>query len=227
MSDPFDAEDRAIARALDAAPQAETEGADERLVDEYREVLDKIQPAPVGPPAELEDRIVAAALARRPAAVAATAAPVADLDTARTRRRLRARVAVLAASIVAAAVVVGVIVQHDNSAPAVAGGHLSLTTLRRADIDALVRSPGSRTATFGAGPARVVIAADGRAAVYGLSSARPVSIGLTGVGGTKILGPAPPVGGVISFVVVHPERVVTVTVLGAGVEIERADLSPK
>ena len=82
MSDGWSADDRAIARALDAAFDAETESADAGLVDEYREVLGEMALPEVTPRAELEDVVVAAALERRPATVPA-------LDRSRARRAHR------------------------------------------------------------------------------------------------------------------------------------------
>ena len=186
-------------------------------------MLARLQPGAVSPPADVEDRIVAAALARRPATVGATpsAHAVMSLDAARVRRRVRTRVAVLAAAIVAAAVVIGVIVQRGQSSPEVASGHFSLTTLQHRDIDALVRSPGARTGVFGSVPGRVVVAAGGKAAVYDLRGVQAVAIGLVSGGGTRILGPAPPTDGVIAFVVDHPDRVVAVTLVRDGHEIAR------
>ena len=72
-----DAEDRAIARALDADDAASlvtgVGSADDDMsaTDEYREALSYLPFAEVEPAPELEDRVVAAALARRPADVPA------------------------------------------------------------------------------------------------------------------------------------------------------------
>ena len=108
MSDMWDAEDRAIARALDAASDAETAGADEHLVDEYRDVLGRMPVPEVTPAADLEDRMVAAALDRRPGTTS-------TLDAGRTRRTRRIRLAALAIASVAAAVVIGLIVQQSGT----------------------------------------------------------------------------------------------------------------
>ena len=226
MTDGWDSEDKAIARALDAVPEVETEGADEQLVDEYREVLGAMQVESATPPLELEDRIVAAALARRPAMTAVGGpATVSSLDRVRDRRRLRLRVAALAVAAVAAAVVVGVIVQTGRTAPPVASGRLSLTTLQRADVDALLRTPGTRTGSLGGGVGSVAIGRDGNAAVYDLRITEPLVVQLTSSGGTTSLAPVRPAGGAIAFVVDHPERVNTVTLVRNGVAIARAELS--
>ena len=219
MSDTWDAEDRAIARALDAASEAETRGADDQLVDEYREVLAQLSVPLAEPRPALEDRIIAAALERRPATVA-------TLDRSRARRRLRVRVAVLAAATVAAAVVVGVIVHDNEGASTVARGHVNLATLRRSDVDALLTAPGTRTGVFGPDLGRVAVARDGDAALYDISGSGLVSIGLVSSGETTVIGPARPESGVVGFVVDHPERAVAVTLLRNGVEVGRAQLRP-
>ena len=220
MSDTWDAEDRAIARALDAASDAETEGADEHLVDEYRDVLGRMPVPEVPPAADLEDRIVAAALDRRPGTTR-------TLDvgrTRRTRRTHRIRLAALAIASVAAAVVIGLIVQQNGTTGRPApGGHLSLATVQRTDIDALLRAPGARTGTFTPGAGRVAIARDGNGAVYDLTATEPLAIGLVSRGGTTVVGPTKPTGGAIAFVVDHPERVTAVTLIRNGQEIARAE----
>ena len=218
MSDTWDAEDRAIARALDAAPDAETQGADEELVATYRDVLGQLPEPDVTRAAELEERIVAAALERRPAA-----APT--LDRVRARRHRRVRVGVLATATAAAAVVVGLIVSTTGSTSA-PGGHVTLATVQRADVDAIVRAPGTRTGNFGGAFGRVAIARNGNAAIFDLTTPDPGLLGirLASRGGTTSIGPAQPVGGAIAFVVDHPERVTAVALLRNGVVVARAEL---
>jgi len=220
VSDAWDAEDRAIARALDAAPDDETTGADEHLVDEYREVLASLPIPEVTPAADLEDRIVAAALDRRPGTTT-------TLDAGRTRRTRRVRLAALAIAAVAAAVVIGLIVQQSATTGTPApGGHVSLATLRRTDIDALLRAPGTRTGTFTPAVGRVAIARDGNGAVYDLTETGPLAIGLVSRGSTTVVGPTKASGGAIAFVVDHPERVTAVTLVRNREEIARADVTP-
>jgi hypothetical protein len=218
VSDDWDAEEQAIARALDAASDAETRGADPHLVDEYRAVLGAMAVREVAPRAELEDRVVAAALQRRPATVP-------TLDRARARRLSPIRLAALGAATVAAAIVIGLLV-HGSSTSPTPGGRISLATQQRTNVDALVRAPGSRTATLSAGNGRVVIARSGDAAVYGLSSDAAASVGLVSAGGTTTLGPAQPTGGTIAFTVDHPERVTAVTLSRNGAVVARAVLTP-
>lgn len=225
MSDTWDDEDRAIARALDAieSPDEHTEpgAADEYLVDEYRDVLGHMPIPEAAPRPELEDQVVAAALARRPAA-----AP--GLEQARARRARRPRrlqVAALAIATLAAAVVIGVIVRTGPSETAPTA-HVSLATVQRDDIDALLRAPGSRTgvlAKFG----RVVVAPDGNGAVYDTTTKDPFSIGLVSKAGTTTIGPAQPTGGVIAFVVDHPERVTSVELWRNGVVVASTGLAAR
>ncbi|HUI49648.1 MAG TPA: hypothetical protein VL119_13190 [Acidimicrobiia bacterium] len=221
MSDAWDPEDQAIARALGADQNAETEGADEQLVDSYREVLSHIPVAEVAPSTGLEDRVVAAALARRPASVP-------TLGAARDRRRRRARriqMAVLAATIVAAAIVIGAIVHAGTAGSPAPKAHMSLATVHRDDIAALVRAPGTRTAVLGT-LGRVALGRIGDGVVYQLGRTQPLSIGLVSDGGTTVIGPASPNGGTIAFVVDHPERVKAVELLRNGASVARGELTP-
>ena len=219
MSDAWDAEDKAIARALDAAAADETAGADEQLVDEYRDVLGRMPTPEVDPPADLEDRVMAAALAQRPASVP-------TLDTRRTRRTRRIRFAVLGVAAVAAVVVIGLIVQTDKTGTPGPGGHIGLAALQHTDIDAILRAPGTHTANFVPPIGRVAIAANGNGAVYDLAVPGPLAIGLVSKGGTTVVGPAQPTGGGLAFVVDHPERVTAVTLIRSGTEIARAEITP-
>jgi hypothetical protein len=219
MSDAWDAEDQAIARALDAAAADETAGADEHLVDEYREVLGRMPIPEVEPPADLEDRVMAAALEQRPPSVP-------TLDARRARRTRRIRFAALGVAAVAAVVVIALIAQTNTTGTPGPGGHVSLAALQHSDIDAILRAPGTRTANFVPPIGRVAIAANGNGAVYDLAQPGPVAIGLVSNGGTTVVGPAQPSRGGIAFVVDHPERVTAVTLIRNGHEIARAELTP-
>jgi hypothetical protein len=222
MSEPWDAEDLAIARALDAAPESETQSADPELVDIYREVLAQLPSPTVAAPLELEDRIVGAALRRRPAAVPA-------LDGARARRdrrTRRVRLVALATTAVAAAIIVGLIVVAGGSGSSAPSGHVTLATAHGADIDALLRAPGTRMGAFGTTPGRVAIGRDGNGFVFDLAGTDPVNIGLVNGADTTVIGPARAVGGAIGFVVDHPERVSAITLRRGDGEIYRAELKP-
>jgi hypothetical protein len=220
VTDAWDAEDQAIARALDAESEARTPDADPRVVDEYRAVLGRFPVEEVAPPPELEDRIVAAAAERR-----RPTREVVSIDSARSRRLRRVRVGVLAAA-VAAAIVVGVVLATEKSQTPMPSGHVSLATVRRAEIESLLRAPGARMGAF-AGGGKVVLTENGNGAVYDLTDAAPLSIGLVSSGGTTEIGPTPPRAGVIAFVVDHPERVHSVTLIRGGSVIASADLSSR
>jgi hypothetical protein len=219
VSDAWDDEQRAIARALHAAPDAHTREADPRLVDRYLEVLADVSVSEIAPPPDLEERVVEAALARRRPSIP-------TLDLVRTRRHNRVRLAALFAATVAAALVVGLIVRGGSTQSPTPGGRVSLATQKHADVDGLVRSAGARSRAFANGVGRVVIAADGRSAVYDLRGDEPIGISLVSAGGTTMLGPAPPVGGIVAFTVDHPERVTAVALLRNGAEIARVALTP-
>jgi hypothetical protein len=225
VSDTWDDEDRAIARALDAVPDVDgdvdvdvdTQGAERALVDSYREVLAELPVAEIAPRPELEARVVSAAIDRRRATVA-------SIGSRRDHRFSRVRLAALTAAAVAAAVVIGLIVSSGSTSSTTPGGSVSLATQQHADVDALARSPGAYTGEFGNGHGRVVIAADGRSAVYDLASDDPVVISLSSAGGTTTLGPARPVGRIVTFSVDHPGRVTSVALVRNGAEIARASL---
>ena len=99
MSYPNDeAEDRVIARALDAE-EADEAAMDRATLDEYRRVLAHLPFEEVAPPAALEHRVFEAALASRPAAVPSIAGRAA-------KRRATARWVTLGAAVTAAAAAV-------------------------------------------------------------------------------------------------------------------------
>jgi hypothetical protein len=218
-TDGWDDEDRAIARALDASADADLVGVNEALVDEYRDVLAELAPESTPRPG-LEDDVVAAAIARRPAA-----APSVD----RGRRRAnRVRIAVLAAAVAAGVFVAGLIVNERSTGNEAPTAHISLTTVQRADVEALLRAPGTRSGVFR--PAlptggRVALGTSGKGIVYDLRSDAPVSFGLISQSGSTIIGPARAVGGAIAFVVDHPERVTSVDLIRNGATIGRARLT--
>ena len=125
---------------------------------------------------------------------------------------------------VAAAIVIGVILGTGTSSPPVPSGHVSLATVRRAEIDSLVHTPGSRGRVLD-GVGRVVLASNGNGVVYDLDIDAPLAIGLVSVGGTTVIGPTQPQGGVIAFVVDNPARVRSVTLIRQGSEIASAELT--
>lgn len=202
MNDAWDDEDRAIARALDVPDDG---GAvDERALGDYRVVLGSLPFEEVTPPGRLEEQVVAAALARRPAATSA-------LDHARAQRRSRLRAASLGAVGVAAAIIVAVLVTtHDGSSPR-PHGRITSVAVSRPDIDALLHEPGTRTGTFDHGRGTAVLARNGRGNIYGLDPSAVVGISLeTTQGQTASLGSVLPADGAIAFSVNRPERVTAV-----------------
>ena len=212
MSD--ETEDAAIARALDmegAGP------AEEQLVDEYRDVLSHMNFEELAPAPELEDRMVAAALARRPAGVH-------TLDAARAKRRSRTRMAILGATAAAAAIAVAFLLAGGDSNPGAPNGHIELSTSQAADVEAILSEPGARVGTFSNGAGNVSLSPAGQGDVYGLKITGPVTIGLVSADGTSALPRATPVDGVIGFGVDHPDRVTAITLSQHGREVATASL---
>jgi hypothetical protein len=217
MSDTWDEDDRAIARALhepdDGGP------ADERAVTEYREVLAHLPFDDIAPPGDLEDRTMAAALARRPASATA-------LSAARSQRRSRVRAASLGALAVAAAIVVAVLVTTRDTSSHPPKGRIAAVSLSRDEFDALVREPGTRTGGFDRAPGTVALTPAGNGGIFGLTSALAVNVWLDTKRGTTSLGSATPQNGVILFSVDHPDLVTAVRLTKLdGTEIARAALS--
>jgi hypothetical protein len=202
VSDTWDEEDRAIARAIDVSEDSGP--VDERAVDAYREVLGHFPVEGVTPPSDLEDRVVATALAHR-------SATTSTLDRARAQRRARLRAATLGAVAVAAAIIVAVLVMtHDSSSP-VPTGRITSVAASRPDIDALLRRPGTRTGTFDHGGAKVVMGQSGKGSVYALAPSAVVGVWVESERGTLTsLGSAFPTDGAIAFSVDHPNLVTAV-----------------
>ena len=159
MSEPWDAEDLAIARALDAAPETRDPGCRS------------------GARRHLPRGTCAVAVAHRGGAARArgsdrrSRAPAAPRGRARARRRTgardrrtrRVRLVALATTAVAAAIIVGLIVVAGGSGSSAPSGHVTLATAHGADIDALLRAPGTRTGAFGTTPAASPSVATGTA----------------------------------------------------------------
>jgi hypothetical protein len=219
VSEPWDDEERAIARALDA-PDVEPGPIDARALDDYQAVLSHLPVEEITPPDELEDRVIAAALARRSADTVA-------LEPGRAkRRRNRIRVGVLAAA-AAAAVIVGVVFVANNATPdAEPDGRVALATTTRDDAEVIAATAGARVGSFGSGTGLVALGPDGRGAVYDLADGRRVGIGLVTDGETTAIGTAVPSNGVVAFSVDEPERVDAIALLIDDSEVARATLVP-
>jgi hypothetical protein len=122
VTDAWDDEDRAIARALGAEPPDDGARADDDdAVADYDAVVAMLPFDEVAPAADLEDRVVAAALARRPAAVR-------SIDTTRNAggpaggRSARRWLGAGAAAVAAAAIVVVLIAGRTPSGSGSPGG---------------------------------------------------------------------------------------------------------
>jgi hypothetical protein len=209
-------EHNAIDRALDLGDGAPF---DEDALGEYREALAHMPLDEVAPPRGLEERVMSAALAKRPTNTV-------SLERAAVRRRARARVAVLGAVAVAAALVVAVLLASRGATTA-PRGNISEVATGRSDVDTLLHQPGTRTGTFGGSDGAVVLAADGNGDVYGVAN-RPVVVELeNSAGHVTSLGTAEPHDGVIAFTVDRPDRVRAVILRAPdGRDVARAALSP-
>jgi anti-sigma-K factor RskA len=165
----WDSEDRAIARALDqdAVPSGPV---DEEALDDYHAALAHLPVDEVAPPAELEDRVMAAALERRPAAAV-------SIDRHATEPRTRRRRLTLAAVAVAAAVVIVALLagRHTTAPPK---GRIQTVAVAHADIERALARPGSRTGTLRGvltSPISVVLERDGTGYLYHLGPSSPAS----------------------------------------------------
>jgi hypothetical protein len=123
VTDTWDHDDRAIARALGADVPDVGARIDEGAVADYDAVLAFLPFDEVAPPRDLEDRVVAAALAQRPAAVRA-------IDGKRDRGRKRTRVSgrwlgAAAAAVAAAAIVVVLLAGRTPSVPGSPAGRIA------------------------------------------------------------------------------------------------------
>ena len=190
--------------------------AEDRELDEFSDVLAYMSPE-AQPPADLEDRMVSAALARRPASATAL----------EPRARSRTRVALLAATAVAASIVIAVLVTTRDTSTHAPTGRIENVGTATVDVAALSAQPGARTATISGTPGSVVLALDGQGAVFDLSpSPQPLVLTLETGSGDVVLGTVLPTNGTVAFVVDRPEKVRAVR-LGApeGTPLGRAELS--
>jgi hypothetical protein len=161
-------EDQAIARAF--ALDDDNEAAmDRAVVEDYQRVLSYLPFEEVEPPAELEDRVVAAALAARPATVR-------NISSARrARRRATARWATLGAAVAAAAAVVGFMVVTSNDAKPTPGGSVELAGAGHQAVRApILEQPGTRKGDLidmkGAMRGKAALATNGDGVLYDLET---------------------------------------------------------
>jgi hypothetical protein len=187
--------------------------------DDDRAVLAHLPFDEVAPPPDLEERTMAAALARRPASVDEVAA-------ARHRRRNRMRLLTASAAAIVALVAIGALVAtRDQSSGS--PNRIEAVSANRADVQELLDAPGSRTGTFPAGAGQTVLATDGRGDLYELQATGPVSVAIETADGTVALGDATPRNGIIAFHVQHPELVRAVRVTPRAGQELRATLTPR
>lgn len=170
MTDAWDDDDRAIARALGAYVPDDGAPIDEAAVADYDAVLARFPFDDVVPPPELEDRVVAAALARRPAAVRAIDGKRRE-EPAR-HRRLSARVIGAAGAAVAAAVIVVLLLAgRTPSVPGSAGGRVE-PAASRGDAAQVQNAAGTRRGVLrtpaGETGGEALLGADGSGYLTGL-----------------------------------------------------------
>lgn len=162
-----DHDDALIARALDQPDAAAP--LDEAGLAEYREVLSHLPFDEVAPPPQLEDRIMAAARAARPAA-----SPLSVERVARPSRRWRTWALPAVAAAAAAAAIVMVATEPDGGGGGRGGRDAALVARPRpADLAELLADPASRNlALVSAGGRQVgkaVLGTNGRGEVYDLT----------------------------------------------------------
>jgi hypothetical protein len=178
---------------------------DEMWDDEDRAVLAHLPFDEIAPPPGLEDRVMAAALARRP------------VPQSRSGRG-RAILAGLAIAALIAGVVMIAATQRSVTAPT----RIVVTSASRADVEHVLTERGARTGAFTNGAGRVVLAPNGRGYLYDLRSTGQMSVAIDNVA----VGKAQPHGGIIEIKVQHPERVRAVTVTDVSGRVQRATLQP-
>jgi hypothetical protein len=187
--------------------------------DEDRAVLAHLPFDEVAPPPELEQRTMAAALARRPAGTDEVAA-------ARRRRRRHIRLAVASAAAFVAIIASGALVatRDQSSGPS---NRIEAVSTNRADVQELLDSAGARTGSLAAGSGRVVLAPDGRGDLYDLEETGAVRVAIETADGTVVLGDATPSEGIVAFHVQHPDLVRAVLVTPRSGQTLRATLTPR
>jgi Anti-sigma-K factor rskA len=168
MTHPHDeeAEDRAIARALDADGTDEIDEAamNRATIDEYRRVLAQLPFEELAPPAVLEERVVEAALGRRPAAARSIAGSA--------RRRRTARWVTLGAAVTAAAAVIAFMFATTGDGEPAPGGRVALAGAGREDRGVLSAEGVRRAPLIGKNDGQVgdvALAPDGRGLLQNLN----------------------------------------------------------
>jgi hypothetical protein len=172
MTDAWDDEDRAIARALGAeVPDGEAAPApDPAAVAEYEAVLAALPFDAVAPRPELEHEMVATALARRPAAARAIGSAPSHRRRTVSPRWIATGVAVAAAAAIAVALAVG----GTATGPASPGGRIA-PAAATGSVERVLAQPGTRTGVLhapdGGTTGKVALGADGQGFLYQLTPA--------------------------------------------------------
>ena len=173
MTDSWDDDDRAIARALGADAPAGGGAVDDAAVADYEAVLALLPVDEVDPPRDLEDRVVAAALARRPAAARAIDAKQAPERRAPRRESWR-WIGAAAAAVAAAAIVVVLLASRTPSVPGPPGGRVE-PAAANGDVTQVLAQPGTRRGVLrtpaGAAAGEAILGADGSGYLTGLQRA--------------------------------------------------------
>jgi hypothetical protein len=141
VTDAWDDEDGAIARALGVEPPDGVRVDDESVAD-YEAVVAMLPFEEVEPAGDLEDRVVAAALSRRPAAVRSINTTRNAGEPARTRS-VRRWLGAGAAAVAAAAVVVVLIAGRTPSGSGSTGGRIE-PAAANGGIAKVLAEPGTR-----------------------------------------------------------------------------------
>jgi hypothetical protein len=164
VTDTWDDDDRAIARALGADGPDDEVAVDDAVVADYEEVLAHLPFEQAAPAADLEDRVVAAALERRPATARA-------LDAPRRRHVSRGWIGAAAAAVAAAAIVVVLIAGRSPSGPGAPAGRIE-SAAASGGVARVLADPGTRKgvlrAADGAPGGRVALDPHGSGYLTGL-----------------------------------------------------------
>jgi hypothetical protein len=173
VTDTWDDDDRAIARALGADAPAGGATADVDAVADYETVLGFLPFAEVEPPPDLEDRVVTAALARRPAAARAidTKRAVTEPGRGHVSRRW---IGAAAAAVVAAAIIVVLVAGRTPSVPGSPAGRIA-PAAATGDAAQVIAAPDTRRGVLrtpaGAAGGAVALGAQGSGYLTGLELA--------------------------------------------------------
>jgi hypothetical protein len=174
VTDAWDDEDRAIARALGVdAPESDAETTiNAEVVAEYETVLSQLPFDAVTPRAELEDQVVAAALERRTAAARAI-----EGGRSPARRSAAPRVVAIGATVaVAAALVVVLLIGRPGGSPGSPGGSIA-PAASTGSVTQVLAEPDSRTGVLrsatGATVGHVALGSDGQGYLYDLTLPKP------------------------------------------------------